>query len=308
MGIYEEMMQQYQDSHKIGGTKKSDNKYDLKNYFNAGLPKGVDELKKKIRILPPEEGKKTSFGVMYGHTKKINGEWKTFPCLKHEKNEECPFCQAREALLAGGTEEEKELAKDYSARKFYIVKVIDRDNEADGVKFWRIKHNYKKDGNYDKIMDAIVNAEHDITDAETGRDLNITIKRNATGSAVTILGANSASVLTSDEEQLSKWTSDVRTWEDVYSLRNYDYLAIIVKGDTPVWSKEEGRWIAKETEKESDGIEDEVDMGNDLPTPTEAPSKVTSKVETKVTPKTETKVAPKVVATDDEDEDDDLPF
>jgi hypothetical protein len=110
MGIFEEMMQQYQDSHKIGGAKKSDNKYDLKNYFNAGLPKGVDELKKKIRILPPEEGKKTSFGVMYGHTKKINGEYKTFPCLKHEKNEECPFCQAREALLAGGTEEEKELA------------------------------------------------------------------------------------------------------------------------------------------------------------------------------------------------------
>jgi hypothetical protein len=211
-------------------------------------------------------------------------------------------------LLAGGTEEEKELAKDYSARKFYIVKVIDRDNEADGVKFWRIKHNYQKNGNYDKIMDAIVNAEHDITDPETGRDLNITIKRNATGSAVTILGANSASVLTSDEEQLSKWTSDVRTWEDVYSLRNYDYLAIIVKGDTPVWGKEEGRWIAKETEKESDGIEDEVDMGDDLPTPTEAPSKVTSKIETKVAPKTETKVVAKAVATDDEDEDDDLPF
>lgn len=308
MGIFEEMMQQYQDSHKIGGAKKSDNKYDLKNYFNAGLPKGVSELKKKIRILPPEEGKKTSFGVMYGHTKKINGEYKTFPCLKHEKNEECPFCEAREMLLASGTEEDKELAKDFSARKFYIVKVIDRDNEADGVKFWRIKHNYKKDGNYDKIMDAIVNAEHDITDIETGRDLNITIKKNATGSAVTILGANTTSVLTTDEEKLSKWTSDVRTWEDVYSLRNYDYLAIIVKGDTPVWGKEEGRWIAKEIEKESDGIEDEVDMGDDLPTPTETPSKAETKVETKVVSKTETKVKAKVVATDDEDEDDDLPF
>jgi hypothetical protein len=65
---------------------------------------------------------------------------------------------------------------------------------------------------------------------------------------------------------------------------------------------------SKETEKESDGIEDEVDMGDDLPTPTEAPSKVTQKTETKVAQKTETKVAPKVVATDDEDEDDDLPF
>ena len=302
MGIFEEMMQQYQDSHKIGGAKKSDNKYDLKNYFNTGLPKGVEELKKKIRILPPEEGKKTSIGVMYGHTKKVNGEWKTFPCLKHEKNEECPFCQAREMLLASGTEEDKELAKEYSARKFYIVKVIDRDNEADGVKFWRIKHNYKKEGHYDKIMAAIVNAEHDITDSETGRDLNITIKKNATGSAVTILGANSASVLTSDEEKLSKWTTDTRTWEDVYSLRNFEYLAIIVKNEIPVWDKEEGRWVAKATEKESDGVEDEVDMGNELPAPTEAPA------EKKVTPKTETKVVAKAVATDDEDEDDDLPF
>jgi hypothetical protein len=304
MGIFEEMMQQYQDSHKIGGAKKSDNKYDLKNYFNAGLPKGVNELKKKIRILPPEEGKKTSFGVMYGHTKKVNGDYKTFPCLKHEKNEECPFCQAREALLAGGTEEEKELAKEYSARKFYIVKVIDRDNEADGVKFWRIKHNYKKEGHFDKIMDAIANAEHDITDPETGIDLNITIKRNGTGSAVTILTANSKSPLTTDEEKLTKWTSDTRTWEDVYSVRNYDYLAIIVKGETPVWDKEENRWVAKAIEKESDGIEDEVDMEDELPVPTEAPKKV----EEKVAPKTETKAAPKVVATDDEDEDDDLPF
>ena len=302
MGIFEEMMQQYQDSHKIGGAKKSDNKYDLKNYFNTGLPKGVEELKKKIRILPPEEGKKTSIGVMYGHTKKVNGEWKTFPCLKHEKNEECPFCQAREMLLASGTEEDKELAKEYSARKFYIVKVIDRDNEADGVKFWRIKHNYKKEGHYDKIMAAIVNAEHDITDPETGRDLNITIKKNATGSAVTILGANSPSPLTTDEENLAKWTSDTRTWEDVYSLRNFEYLAIIVKNEIPVWDKEEGRWVAKATEKESDGVEDEVDMDNELPTPTEAPA------EKKVTPKTETKVVAKAVATDDEDEDDDLPF
>lgn len=298
MGIFEQMMQQYQDSHKFGGTKKSESKYDLKNYFNTGLPKGVDEVKKRIRILPPEEGKKTLIPVMYGHTKKVNGEWKTYPCLKHEKDEECPFCQAREVLLAGGTEEEKELAKDYSARKFYIVKVIDRDKEEEGVKFWRIKHNYKKEGHYDKIMDAFANAEHDITDPETGRDLNITIRRNSTGTAVTISAALNVSPLTTDAEKLEAWTSDNRTWEDVYSLRNYDYLAIIVKGEIPVWSKDENKWVAKTVEKESDGVEDEVDMSEELPTPTEAPAKVSSKPESK----------PVVNVTDDEDEDDDLPF
>lgn len=303
MGIFEEMMKQYQDAHKTGGTKKSDNKYDLKNYFNTALPKGVEEVKKKIRILPPEEGKKTSFGVMYGHVKKVNGEWKTYACLKHEKNEECPFCQAREVLLAGGSEEEKELAKEYSARKFYIVKVIDRDKEEDGVKFWRIKHNYQKDGNYDKIMDVISNAGYDITNAETGLDLNLTIKKNATGSAVTILGANGQTPLTTDTDKLAKWTSDTRTWEDVYSLRNYDYLAIIVKGETPVWDKEENRWVAKTTEVESDGIEEEINMGDELPTPTSKAVETPTKTESKP----QLKAVAKVVEVDDEEEDD-LPF
>lgn len=304
MGIFEEMMQQYQDSHKTGGTKKSDNKYDLKNYFNTILPKGVTSVKKRIRILPPEEGKKTSFNVMYGHVKKVDGQWKTYPCLKHEKNEECPFCQAREVLLSGGSEEEKELAKEFSARKFYIIKVIDRDNEADGVKFWRIKHNYKKDGSYDKIMSAIEDAGHDITDATTGRDLIVTIKEGTNGNAITIGYALESTPLTTDETNLETWTTDTRTWEDVYSLRNYDYLAIVVKNEVPMWSKEENKWVAKSSldEKESDDIEDELDMDSDLPTPTETPTEVKAKTVTKTTTKS------KVVATDDEDEDDDLPF
>lgn len=301
MGIFEEMMQQYQDSHKLGGTKKSDNKYDLKNYFNTMLPKGVTSVKKRIRILPPEEGKKTSFNVMYGHVKKVDGQWKTFPCLKHEKNEECPFCQSREMLLSSGSEEDKELAKEFSARKFYIIKVIDRDNEAEGVKFWRIKHNYKKDGSYDKIMSAIEDSGHDITDATSGRDLIVTIKEGTQGNAITIGYALESTPLTTDETNLETWTSDIRTWEDVYSLRNYEYLAIVVKNEIPMWSKEENKWVAKSSleEKESDGIEEEIDMGNDLPTPTEKPS------ETKTVTKTAVKAK---VVSNDEDEDDDLPF
>jgi hypothetical protein len=135
MSIFEEMMKQYESSHNGKRDSGSQKTYDLKNYFNTILPKGVDSETKRIRILPPSEGSKTPFTTMWGHVKKVNGDWKTFPCPKHEKGEDCPFCQAREALLATGKDEDKELAKQYSARQFYVAKVIDRDRENEGVKF-----------------------------------------------------------------------------------------------------------------------------------------------------------------------------
>jgi len=260
----------------------------------------VDSQTKRIRVLPPAEGSKTPFDTMWGHTKKINGEWKTFPCLKHEMDEDCPFCQAREALLATAKEEDKELAKQYSARQFYIIKVIDRDNEADGVKFWRIKHNYKKQGVFDKIMAAIKSAGHNITDTEEGRDLNIEIVRDGLSSIVQAVSvALDKTKLSDNPDKVSTWTSDTRTWEDVYSVRGYEYLAIIVRGDTPVWDKDEKKYVGKlemeakgknMTNDDSDDLEDELEMGIK-----------NTKVEEKSEPVS-------VASNDEDDEDDDLPF
>jgi hypothetical protein len=195
---------------------------------------------------------------MMAHTKKVNGEWKTFPCLKHENGEPCPFCEAREALLSTGKEEDKELAKQYAARQYYIVKVIDRDNEADGVKFWRFKHNYKQQGIHDKIMAAIKTAGHDITDINEGRDFNIVIIRDGQSSIVQAISvALDKTPLSTNEDKVTEWTSDTRTWEDVYSTRGYDYLAIIVKGDVPVWDKDAKTYVGKlESEGKNSNSED----------------------------------------------------
>lgn len=311
MGVFEEMMKQYQEAHGNGSANKSEKKYDLKNYFNSTLPQGVSTLKKKFRILPPSEGQKTSFQTMWGHVKKIDGAWKTFPCLKHEKGEDCPYCEAREVLLASGNEDEKEMAKEYSARRFYIVKLIDRDNEADGPKFWRFKHNYKKDGIYDKIMSAIEDCAHDITDVETGRDLILTIKKGSNGNTTTIGYALEASPLSTDESLVNKWTSDTRTWEAVYSVRNYEYLAITAKGQTPFWDKDNDCWAAKadkETENTTDVeiVDDEIEL-DELPEP-KAPAQTTKLTSKPTTTTSETKTTKKVEITSEDDEDDELPF
>lgn len=302
MSIFDEMMAQYEASHNGKRDNGSQKTYDLKNYFNTVLPKGVDRMTKRVRILPPAQGVKTPFDTMWGHVKKVNGEWKTFPCLKHEMDEDCPFCQAREALLATGKEEDKELAKQYSARQFYIIKVIDRDNEADGVKFWRFKHNYKKQGVYDKIMAAIKLAGHDISDLNEGRDLNIEIIRDGNTSVVQAISvALEKTPLSNNQDKVSDWTSDTRTWEDVYSVRGYEYLAIIVKGDVPVWDKDEKKYVGKlEMEAKGkvasndadDDLEDELEIGMST---AQKSSEVNEPVSVSA-------------SAEDEDEDDDLPF
>lgn len=288
------ILAQYEKNNAPKYENKEAKVYDLKNYFNTYIPENVKSGTKTIRILPTETG--SPFVEMYGHKVMVEGEWKTFPCLKHEKNEACPFCEARQELLSTGKESDKELAKKYNARLMYVVKVIDRDNEEDGVKFWRFNHDYSKGGVYDKLYAMITALKKDVTSPETGRDIVITISRNQNNvPIVSGIQALDASPLSEDQTKLNEWLGDTRTWEDVYSVRTYDYLEIIVRGYTPVWDKEEKRFVAKELAKEEgtkNNLESELTMGIE---------NVKSNIQTQLTTETS------VLANADEEEDD-LPF
>jgi hypothetical protein len=258
------MLEQYESNNKPKYEKKADKVYDLKNYFNTYIKEGVKSATKTIRILPAANG--SPFVEMYGHKVQIDGEWKTLPCLKHEKDEPCPFCEAREALLSTGEDSDKELAKKYNARMMYVVKVIDRDHPEEGVKFWRFNHDYRKEGIYDKIIGVLNAIKKDVTNPETGRDLVLTINRNQNNvPVVSAVASLDPTPLSEDKEQAAQWLSDTRTWEDVYSVRSYDYLAIIVKGGTPVWDKENKCFVDKatlsETTDEAANLESELTMG-----------------------------------------------
>lgn len=304
--VYQAMMKQYESSHKT--TSSNAKKYDLKNYFSTYLPDGVNEDTKRIRVLPPEEGSSTPFTVMWGHKAQVDGEFKTFPCLKHEEDSDCPFCEAREALLATGKESDKELAKKYSARMMYVVKIIDRSKEGEGVKFWRFNHDYRKTGTMDKIMGAIKAVQHDITHPETGRDLLINIARDQNKRPVvqSISYPLESTPLNSDAEIAEEWLNDSNTWRDVYSVRTYDYLRIVVKGETPVWDKDKEIFVSKNdlknttnnSSKEEDELDSELTMG------------IQNK-NTNSTPITNKSTTIQEEFNDDydgDDEDDDLPF
>jgi len=293
----EAMLAQYEKNNAPKYEKKSEKVYDLKNYFNTFIKDGINSATKEIRILPSQDG--SPFVEVHGHKVQIEGEWKTFACLKHQKGEACPFCEAREELLATGKESDKELAKKYNARKMYVVKVIDRENEEWGVKFWRFNHDYRKEGIFDKIHGLLtaLKTNKDITNVTSGRDLAISIQRNQNKiPVVTSIAAQDATPLSEDAEQAEKWLSDARTWEDVYSVRTYDYLEIIVKGGVPVWDKDEKKFVDKEALKaDSNTSQEEITMGID-------------NVKANLQAATATEPTATETSVSTEDEEDDLPF
>lgn len=263
----------YLDEYKKGTQKNNTGRktYDLKNYFNTYLPDGVNSLTKTIRILKYDVTDRKFWGEMYAHKKEVEPKkWRTFTCIKHEKGEECPFCETRKMLLETGKESDKELAKKFSARKMYILKVIDRDKEHEGVKFWRFNHSYDNSGTLDKILSAINAAGEDIIDYENGRDLKIEIKRNQLKKPMinSINYAPNKSKLSDDQDLMEQWSNDDRTWEDVYSVKDYNYLSIIAMGKTPTWDKEQEKFVAKEdqgqtnSQYEEDDYDSELTMGN----------------------------------------------
>lgn len=258
------MLAQYEKNNAPRPVKTEAKVYDLKNYFNTYIKEGIKSATKQIRILPTADGS-TPFVEVHTHKVQVDGEWKTFACLKHEKGEACPFCEAREALLATGKESDKELAKKYNARKMYVVKVIDREHEDEGVKFWRFNHDYRKEGIYDKIIGVLNAIKKDVTNAENGRDLLLTINRNMNNiPVVSAVASLDPSVLSEDQETKELWLGDARTWEDVYSVRTYDYLEIIVRGGIPVWDKDEKKFVDKaalSTENADSKLEEELTMG-----------------------------------------------
>ena len=291
------MLKQYEASSSNYRTNNNAEKYDLKNYFTTHLPDKQKSAQKRIRILP-NDNESTPFVEVYGHKIQVEGEWKTFTCSNKMFDKDCPFCEAHDALLSTGKDSDKELAKKYNAKKMYVVKVIDRDHEDHGVKFWRFNHDYRKQGAYDKIMGVIMALRQNIMHPTEGRDLMILIARDQNNKpAIQSITHLDPSPLNEDDEVANQWLEDTRTWQDVYSVKPYEFLEIIVKGGVPTWSKEDGKYVDKASVQDQPAKIEEVSIG----TPN---VKKTLKPATKAP-----QPAPEVEAEVEEAEDlDDLPF
>ena len=265
MSVLDAIAKQYENN-KSGGNSGGGGSYeqDFSKYFAVRLEDGVNNGESTVRILPPKKGVHpvnkegdTPFDEGHWHSIKVGGKWRKIYCRKHNDGEHCPLCEVADELFKSwketGNKTDKELATQYSAKKFYLTRIIDRANEGDGVKFWRFPHNYKGEGALDKII-PLFTKRGDITDMREGRDITLMLGRdNKNYVKITSIMAEDASVLTDPKSpQAKEWTSESTTWKDVYKPQPLDYVQLIADGETPVWDKNLEKFVAKTDESESE--------------------------------------------------------
>jgi hypothetical protein len=248
------VLSQYEKNKQSGDSTKPQmtSEERMKQYLSIMLPKGTKQGEKRIRIVPTTDGS-SPFKEVFFHNIQVQGRWqKLYDPGKGSdgkpSGERSPLNEVEEALRLAGDAQSKELARSYRSEKFYIVKVVDRDNEEDGVKFWRFKHNWKGNGPIDKII-PIWRNKGDITDANKGRDLILILQTlplpGGRGEYTTVSSVmyEDPGKLSEDQTQTKEWTEDERTWKDVYSQKPVEYLEAISKGLDPVWDSELKKYV-----------------------------------------------------------------
>lgn len=241
------VLAQYEKSKQTGGSQiKMSQDERMKKYFALILGDKESSGQRRVRILPTSDGS-SPFKEVWYHEIQVGGKWMKFYDPGKNDNERSPLNEVYEELMSTGKESDKELAKQYRSRKFYIVKLIDRDNEQDGPKFWRFKHNYKNEGILDKII-PIWRAKGDITDAVKGRDLLIELVKTKSGkgkeyTAPSTIMYDDPTPLNEDKNLAKTWLEDELTWADVYSKKPVEYLEAIARGETPRWDNDKGGYV-----------------------------------------------------------------
>lgn len=245
MSNLDAIMAQYEKNQK-GDSKKLSQEDRMKRYFTLLLSDKESSGQRRIRILPTTDGTSV-FKEAWFHELQVGGFYQKIYDPAGNDNEASPLNDVYNALKATKRKDDDELAKDYKAKLFYVVKVIDRDNEQDGPKYWRFKHNYKKDGILDKII-PIMRTKGDITDMDNGRDLIIDLTKSKSPkgkeyTSVSTIMYDDPTPLSQDAELAKKWVNDESTWKDVYSRKPLEYLEAIARGESPRWDDTQGKYI-----------------------------------------------------------------
>ena len=153
----------------------------------------------------------------------------------------------------------KEAVK-WEAKKFYIVRGIDKGQEKDGVKFWRFKHNFKNQGTLDKLLpilqDYFATQVADFSDPVNGTDLSITMTdaefNKHVYKQISAITARGKSPLHGDPLISQSWLDDDITWRDVFKptqapgMPPYEFLEAVANGTSPYWDDTDAnnkRWV-----------------------------------------------------------------
>ncbi len=272
----EEQFNQIQASKKRQESKKRKVEYDVKNYLSTKLTASETEKKLTIRILNLSPDSETPFEPIHMHY--LASENKSFVCTKQtvsvpeNTNKNCPFCDIKdeaEKAQKGADkalwEKLKDIYKANGSILNYVVRVVDRDDQEFGIKFWKFSepvykmiYNIYKDNKEDEI---------NIFDYLNGKDLTVTIEKIGGKTKITNISAkNKQTPLAKTEEESNKLITNDKLWSDVYGVKPYEYLELVIDGKVPFFDKTTMQWVEKK-EKVEDTTDEETE--NEYVSPSE---------------------------------------
>lgn len=257
--------------------------FDPKNYLDLKLKDHEVTKTVKVRFLPISSTDGTVFYEIITHALKVNKEiaksgFKSYVCLNQdnvESDEDCPICRKSNELFKKADQARKEgnevlsksLYKEACAlkkKRTFITRVIDRDHEDEGVKFWRFNENSMGKGIYDMLWNLYKTRQqeahedgeegYNIFDIYNGKDIIVNVSKNlipdghgGTKESISynITDSGNRKPLSKDIDKANEWLNDGKTWKDVYSLKSADYLQLVVDGKIPVYNKELGKYVEK---------------------------------------------------------------
>lgn len=254
--------------------------FDEKNYLNTRVDEGSGTRETTVRILPidgetPQDGKSVKFAKhIFVHNIKLpDGKYKSYICL--EKTEgldekyghKCPFCELNREAYKKADELPKDskdpaiVAKRKSlidvsiankATQASIFRVIERGKEHEGPKFWKFNHRQDETDPYHRLRKLFLTRKAEaeevgqvvnILDLYQGKDLVVTFSEGTT--APTITDKSFCTPLSKDADEMARWVTDGKKWSDVFGVKPYEYLQLILNGEEPWYDKNRGVWVSK---------------------------------------------------------------
>ncbi len=132
--VLDAVLAQYEKNTANFGEDRMSQEERMKKYFACILGDNESQGQRRVRILPTKDGG-SPFKEVWYHEIQIDGKWTKLYDPGKNDNERSPLTEVYEELMSTGKDSDKELAKQYKSRKFYIVKVIDRDKEHEVLSF-----------------------------------------------------------------------------------------------------------------------------------------------------------------------------
>ena len=259
--------------------KKND--FDAKNYLDTKLADGQNERTITVRILPVSNEDGNFRIAVKTHNLKVNRRiaqsgFKSFLCLddpqvpNYNPSIRCPICEKskyyfEEAKKCRETDKEKSKklfmkACSLKNKVTYIVRVIERGKESEGVKFWRFNENTQGKGIYDSLIALYKQRKNDmaeegienynIFDLDNGRDIVLNLTRTERsdgqeGVAIQITDKSINKPLTNDIELGNAWINDVKKWYNAYTVKSPEYLSIIADDMIPYFDRTQEKFVPK---------------------------------------------------------------